>query len=67
MSDDRYIRYRGNDSGTDRYGILRGEQVVELSGAPWFAIEPTGSETTLGAVELLPPVDPGKIVCIGLN
>jgi 2-keto-4-pentenoate hydratase/2-oxohepta-3-ene-1,7-dioic acid hydratase in catechol pathway len=46
---------------------VRGEQVEELSGAPWLGGRATGKLHELGQVRLLAPSEPTKIVCIGRN
>jgi len=50
-----------------RYGILDGENVQEISGAPWANWIPTGYSAQLASVRLLVPVEPRKIVCVGRN
>jgi len=53
--------------GQARYGVLRGEDVEELSAAPWAGGQPTGKRHELARVKLLAPCEPTKIVCIGRN
>ncbi len=50
-----------------RYGIVAGETVREISGDPLGAWKETGPTWPFGAVKLLPPVEPSKIVCVGRN
>ncbi len=61
----RYVRFRrGNLTA---YGILDGETVRELRGAPFQAAEPTGVSFRLGEVKLLCPCEPRKILAVALN
>lgn len=50
-----------------RYGIVSGEQVRELAGDLFGMWYHTDREWSLDNVRLLPPVIPGKIVCVGRN
>ncbi len=61
----RYVRFRrGNVTA---FGILEGEIVRELRGAPFRAAEPTGATHRLGEVKLLYPCQPRKILAVALN
>jgi len=61
----RYVRFRRGS--TIAYGILEGETVRELRGAPFGAHEPTGTAYKLGEVKLLYPCRPTKILAVALN
>ena len=61
----RYIRYE--TQGRASYGILDGDTVRELSGAPWSAGKPTGRTTSFKSVKLLAPAEPSKVIAAGLN
>jgi len=50
-----------------RYGVLAGENVQEISAAPWTEWGGTGRSFPLTSVRLLAPVEPRKIVCVGRN
>jgi 2-keto-4-pentenoate hydratase/2-oxohepta-3-ene-1,7-dioic acid hydratase in catechol pathway len=50
-----------------RYGILAGEEMQEISAAPWCEWRQTGISAAAKEVKLLAPVEPRKIVCIGRN
>ena len=50
-----------------RWGRIDGELVTPLSGAPWAYGRPLAGVVPLVAARLLPPCEPTKIVCIGLN
>ncbi len=49
-----------------RYGILSGEKIQALSGDPFGKLQP-GIQLDLKAVKLLAPLQPSKIIGIGLN
>ncbi len=47
------------------YGVVRGESMEELSGAPWRGGQPTGKKHEFSRAKLLAPCQPSKIVCVG--
>ena len=49
------------------YGVLEGELVRRLKGAPFEELQFNGRDYPLSTVRLLAPVEPSKIVCIGKN
>ncbi len=49
------------------YGLLEGQRIHEISGAPWAAWSRGSRSWRTVDVRLLAPVDPGKIVCVGRN
>jgi 2-keto-4-pentenoate hydratase/2-oxohepta-3-ene-1,7-dioic acid hydratase in catechol pathway len=61
----RYVRFASG--GTTSFGILEGETVRDLGGAPWDGARPTGRTRRLSEVTLLAPVTPGKVIAVGLN
>ncbi|HSM94181.1 MAG TPA: fumarylacetoacetate hydrolase family protein [Anaeromyxobacteraceae bacterium] len=61
----RYVRYRR--AGQERHGQLEGDQVRPLTAAPWLGGTPEGAPVPLADVQLLAPVQPSKIVCVGRN
>jgi 2-keto-4-pentenoate hydratase/2-oxohepta-3-ene-1,7-dioic acid hydratase in catechol pathway len=54
-------------AGRESYGIVEGEAVRALSAAPWAGGLPEGKPVALADVQLLAPVQPTKVVCIGRN
>ncbi len=62
----RYVRFVTED-GPPRWGRQEGDVIHELDGAPYEGGRPTGRAVSLRAVQLLAPVTPSKIVCIGRN
>jgi 2-keto-4-pentenoate hydratase/2-oxohepta-3-ene-1,7-dioic acid hydratase in catechol pathway len=63
----KFIRYRTKESHDSAYGILENDRVTRLTAAPWSAGKSSGDSYKLDDVALLAPVEPSKIVCIGLN
>jgi len=61
----RYVRYAHNNAVA--YGILDGDQVRELDGAPWHGGTATGEVTSADDVELLAPAEPSKVIAVGYN
>jgi 2-keto-4-pentenoate hydratase/2-oxohepta-3-ene-1,7-dioic acid hydratase in catechol pathway len=61
----RYVRYAHNDSVA--YGILDGDEVRELDGAPWHGGTPSGAIAPVEKVELLAPAAPSKVIAVGYN
>lgn len=53
--------------GANHYGVVEGDLITKLA-EPFFSqVIRTDQSFPLAAVKLLPPVEPTKIVCIGLN
>jgi 2-keto-4-pentenoate hydratase/2-oxohepta-3-ene-1,7-dioic acid hydratase in catechol pathway len=63
----KYIRCTTSGEPNPRYAFIEGETVTILSGAPWLGGAPTSTRLTQAKCTLLAPVEPSKIVCIGLN
>ncbi|MFL5352194.1 fumarylacetoacetate hydrolase family protein [Archangium sp.] len=64
----RYCRFQhAQHEGRAHYGRIEGEEVVELTGAPWAGAQDTGRRVALEAVTLLVPSEASKVVCIGQN
>jgi len=61
----REARSSARDWTSARYGLIEGENVVEISGPPWGAWSRGSRSSRLTEVRLLAPVEPSKIVCIG--
>ncbi len=49
------------------YGEVRGEKVHLLRQAPWLGLDFSGEIRSLGELTLAPPVEPGKVIAVGLN
>ncbi|PYU42593.1 MAG: 2-hydroxyhepta-2,4-diene-1,7-dioate isomerase [Acidobacteria bacterium] len=65
----RYLMRQASssDSASPRYGLIEGENVIEISAPPWAPWSRGSRSSRLAEVRLLAPVEPSKIVCIGRN
>ncbi len=54
-------------AGRETYGVVEGSSVRALGAAPWAGGLPEGKPVALADVQLLAPVEPTKVVCIGRN
>jgi len=63
----KYVRYRTAKSSKAVYGSVLGDKVTALDALPWLGGKPVGQAAPFSEVTLLAPVQPSKIVCIGLN
>jgi 2-keto-4-pentenoate hydratase/2-oxohepta-3-ene-1,7-dioic acid hydratase in catechol pathway len=61
---ERYLRY--SQGGRVSWGRLDGNQVIQLSAAPYLGGRSMGKKK-LADVQLLPPADPPKVFAVGLN
>ena len=61
----RYVRY--SSGGTSSLGILEGADIRELRGDLFANPQPTGRRVKLADVRLLAPVEPRKVIAVGLN
>jgi len=61
----RYVRYAHD--GTTAHGILEGGVVHELAGDLFEGPTRTGKQVALADVRLLAPVEPAKVIAVGLN
>ena len=61
----RWIRYAAE--GRESFGILEGEQVIEVRGDPFAGYERTATRRRFGDVKLLIPVVPRTFYAAGLN
>ncbi len=61
----RLVRF--NSGGSTSYGILDGDSIRQIMGEPFAEIDYSGETFSLADVKLLAPVEPKKIVLVGLN
>jgi 2-keto-4-pentenoate hydratase/2-oxohepta-3-ene-1,7-dioic acid hydratase in catechol pathway len=62
----QFIRYRYGDRAV--WGRIEGEDLVELTAAPWSQTAQTKRRLAFDSdISLLPPCEPTKIVCVGKN
>ena len=64
---DCFVRFTTPESDGVHYGMLRDDTVTRLAQAPWFGITTTQDVYKSDNVTLKAPVEPSKIICIGLN
>jgi 2-keto-4-pentenoate hydratase/2-oxohepta-3-ene-1,7-dioic acid hydratase in catechol pathway len=62
---EKYVRYQSSD-GTS-YGLLQGDTIQALHGAPWQGGLPTGTTVRADSVTLLAPAEPSKVIAVGYN
>ena len=61
----RLVRF--NSGGSTSYGVLDGDSIRQIMGEPFAEINYSGETFSLADVKLLAPVEPKKIVLVGLN
>ncbi len=61
----RYVRYA--HEGMEAYGVLEGETIYPLDGAPFDTPSRTSMAVPLAEVRLLAPCEPSKVIAVGLN
>ncbi len=61
----KWIRYQLGESIS--YGFVMGNLVMPVEGLPYEDFPKSGAPLELSSVCLLPPCEPSKVVCIGLN
>lgn len=63
----RLVRFRPNRNDPPRWGWVRDDRVGLLDGSPFGLFKREAPTFALDRVELLAPVEPGKIICVGRN
>jgi 2-keto-4-pentenoate hydratase/2-oxohepta-3-ene-1,7-dioic acid hydratase in catechol pathway len=63
----KIIRYYREDAQATEYGRTDGDRITPLKQAPWKGLKTAGETLEMSSVTLKAPVEPSKIVCIGLN
>jgi 2-keto-4-pentenoate hydratase/2-oxohepta-3-ene-1,7-dioic acid hydratase in catechol pathway len=61
----RFIRFATDDG--PRFGVLDGTEVAVIEPHPFASPRPTGERVPVQGLQLLAPVIPSKIVCVGKN
>ena len=54
-------------NGSPIYGEVRGNEVHLLASPPWLKLEFTGAIRSLGELEISLPMNPSKVIAVGLN
>jgi 2-keto-4-pentenoate hydratase/2-oxohepta-3-ene-1,7-dioic acid hydratase in catechol pathway len=62
----RILRFTTSDL-SPRYGWLYEDRIGQIDGDPFGAYRRIDPDILIDSVKLLPPVQPGKIICIGRN
>jgi 2-keto-4-pentenoate hydratase/2-oxohepta-3-ene-1,7-dioic acid hydratase in catechol pathway len=62
-----FVRFVHNVSKKAGYGLYEDGRIRSLARPPWIKVEPEGESIDAGEVTLRAPVEPSKIICIGLN
>lgn len=63
----KYVRFQLTHDEPVYYGLIEGDCLVQLDGPPWLGGVATDIQHETTKVVLKAPVQPSKIVCIGLN
>ena len=63
----RFVPKNASSSVSPAYGLIEGEKVLEIHGAPWGEWSRGTRTWSLADIHLRAPVEPSKIVCIGRN
>src|SRR4051794_40430982 len=63
----KIVRFEEIDSGTISFGMIDGDIVRRATGDLTSGFTPGEVAGDLTSLKLLAPVEPGKIVCVGLN
>ncbi|MDA0264867.1 MAG: fumarylacetoacetate hydrolase family protein [Chloroflexi bacterium] len=61
----KIAHFRSN--GRTAYGVVQGDEVVEIRGSIFTRFRMTDTKHPLSDVKILPPTDPSEIWCPGLN
>ena len=61
----KYVRYQYGSSVS--YGVLEGNTIHELRGAPFDSTQRTGDTVSLSQVRLLTPTEPRMVIAVGFN
>ena len=61
----KWCRYQNGDTAS--YGIIEGENVIEISGDPFGGYSRQSTSRPLNGVKLLPPVIPSTFYAAGIN
>lgn len=64
---EKYLRFLEPQSGQICYGLLEYDRITPLQCPPWQSVKKENKTFNLNDVILKAPVEPGKIICIGLN
>lgn len=63
----KIVRYQDSSSNQPAYGIVEGTTVFATSGDLFGGLTKGAKAGALDSLNVLAPLDPGKVVCIGMN
>ncbi|MGI8482844.1 MAG: fumarylacetoacetate hydrolase family protein [Thermomicrobiales bacterium] len=63
----KIVRYQDSSSNQPAYGIVEGTTVFATSGDLFGGLTKGAEAGALDSMNVLAPLDPGKVVCIGIN
>jgi 2-keto-4-pentenoate hydratase/2-oxohepta-3-ene-1,7-dioic acid hydratase in catechol pathway len=63
----RLVRYHTRTNAKPIWGWLDDEKIGRLDGSPYGAFSRKAARTARRRVQLLPPAEPSKIICVGRN
>lgn len=63
----KIVRYQDSSTNQPAFGIVEGTTVFAASGDLFGGLAKGDEVGALDSVQLLTPLDPGKVVCIGMN
>jgi 2-keto-4-pentenoate hydratase/2-oxohepta-3-ene-1,7-dioic acid hydratase in catechol pathway len=63
----KLLRYITKDNPAPRWGWLSEDRIGEILGTPFGEFRRQEAQLALEMAQLLPPVQPGKIICVGSN
>lgn len=63
----KILRFRRKPDSPARWGWLSGDNIGLIEGSPFAEFRRGEASLSLDKVEILPPVEPSKIVCVGRN
>lgn len=64
---EKYIRFARKSDRLIRFGRIENDSVIPYDYAPWEDGQPSAETVSLSEVDIKAPVEPTKVVCIGLN
>ena len=63
----RIVRFREKDQVEPKWGWLADDRIGSLDGTPFDEFRREEALLPFDHAEILPPVQPGKIICVGRN
>jgi 2-keto-4-pentenoate hydratase/2-oxohepta-3-ene-1,7-dioic acid hydratase in catechol pathway len=67
MVSEKFIKFKSPGGDKAVWGIVNGNKCRHIEGTPYSKYDRTGRESSIDEIEIISPVSPTKIICIGLN